>query len=98
MVRTERYKYCLYNRGHQRESLMDMQTDPGEMTNLAKNPDYRAVLLQHRELLARFGTEHHDPLVAEMLADNVKPIAFTPENSAPKAAAPKPKKGGRKSL
>jgi arylsulfatase A-like enzyme len=90
MVRTERYKYCLYNRGQQRESLVDMQADPGEMTNLAKDPDYRAVLLQHRGLLARFGTEHRDPLVAEMLADNVKPIAFTPENSAVRSKPAKP--------
>ena len=89
MVRTERFKYCLYSRGQQRESLVDMQADPGEMTNLAADPDYRAVLLQHRELLGRFGREHRDPLVAEMLADNVKPIAFTPENSAAKAKSAK---------
>ncbi len=92
MVRTERFKYCLYSRGQQRESLVDMQADPGETTNLATDPDHRAVLLQHRELLARFGREHRDPLVAEMLADNVKPIAFTPENSAAKA---KPAKKAR---
>jgi len=98
MVRTQRFKYCLFSRGRQRESLVDLQADPGEMTNLATDPGYREALLQHRELLARFGREHGDPLAAEMLADNVKPIAFTPENSAPKAAAPKPKKGGRKSL
>ena len=85
MVRTERFKYCVLSRGRQRESLVDMQADPGEMTNLATAPDYRAVLHQHRELLARFSREHHDPLVAEMLADNVKPIPFTPDNPAAKA-------------
>lgn len=93
MVRTDRYKYCLYSRGRQRESLVDMQADPGEMTNLATDPAYREALLQHRELLARFGRDHHDPLVAEMLADNVKPIAFTPQNSAAKA---KPAKQARR--
>ncbi|MCH5377958.1 MAG: sulfatase-like hydrolase/transferase, partial [Planctomycetes bacterium] len=81
MVRTERYKYCVYDRGQQRESLVDMQSDPGEMNNLATDPDYRQVLREHRELLARFGKEHNDPLVAELLADNVKPIAFTAGDS-----------------
>ena len=95
MVRTERFKYCLYSRGRQRESLVDMQADPGEMTNLATDPEHRVILLQNRELLAHFGREHHDPLVAEMLADNVKPVPFTAEDSAPKAAAPRQKKGAR---
>lgn len=76
MVRTERYKYCVYNRGNQRESLVDLQTDPGETVNLATDPDYRDVLLRHCTLLAKFGREQHDPLVAELLADDVKPIPF----------------------
>lgn len=77
MVRTERYKYCLYSRGQRRESLIDMQADPGELSDLAADPAAREILLAHRELLARFGREHSDPLVAEMLADDVKPIPFT---------------------
>jgi arylsulfatase A-like enzyme len=81
MVRTERYKYCVYSRGNRRESLVDLQTDPGEMLDLASDPKYREVLLQHRELLARFGKEHNDPLAAELLADHVKPIPFTAEAS-----------------
>ncbi len=79
MVRTERYKYCLYSRGTRRESLVDLQTDPGEMNDLASDPNHRNVLLMHRELLARFGRDCKDPLVAELLADNVKPIPFTVE-------------------
>jgi arylsulfatase A-like enzyme len=81
MVRTERYKYCIYDRGQQRESLVDLQSDPGEMNNLATDPNYRQVLREHRELLTRFGKEHNDPLVAELLADNVKPIPFTTDDS-----------------
>lgn len=81
MVRTDRYKYCLYSRGNQRESLVDMHADPGEMQDLATDPAYRKVVLEHREMLVRFGQEHHDPLVATMLADNVKPIPFTAEAS-----------------
>ena len=81
MVRTERYKYCVYSRGNQRESLVDLQTDPGEMVDLARDPKYREVLLQHRELLGRFGKEHNDPLATELLAEDVKPIPFTAEAS-----------------
>ena len=49
MRRTERYKYTCYyanNTAHntQRESLIDMDTDPGEMNNLAVNPAYKVIL------------------------------------------------------
>jgi len=76
MVRTERYKYCLYSHGLRRESLVDLQADPGETADLAADPKAREVLLAHRELLARFGREHGDSLAAELLADDVKPIPF----------------------
>ena len=77
MVRTDRYKYCVYSRGTRRESLVDMQADPGETVDLAADPKYRDVILKHRELLARFAREHNDTLVEELLADDVKPIPFT---------------------
>jgi len=92
MVRSDRYKYCVFSRGQQREFLVDMQADPGETTNLAVDPKYREILFQHRALLTRFGKEQNDPLVSELLADNVKPIAFTAENSAPKAGSAKQKR------
>jgi len=76
MVRTGRYKYCIYEKGLQRESLVDLQSDPGEMVNLATDPKHREVLLQHRELLAQFGRDHSDPLAAKLLADDVKPVPF----------------------
>ncbi len=81
MVRTDRYKYCVYSRGMRRESLVDMVGDPGETTDLAGDPSYRDVLLEHREILARFGRKHNDPLAAELLADDVKPIPFAPAAS-----------------
>jgi arylsulfatase A-like enzyme len=81
MVRTERYKYCIYSRGMQRESLVDLQADPGETNDLATDPKYRNVLLTHRGLLAQFAREHNDSLAAELLADNVKPIPFTADAS-----------------
>jgi arylsulfatase A-like enzyme len=81
MVRTERYKYCVYSRGNRRESLVDLRTDPGEMNDLAADPKYHDVVLAHRELLARFGRAHNDPLAAELLADDVPPRPFTPAAS-----------------
>lgn len=84
MVRTDRYKYCVFSRGQQRESLVDMQADPGETTNLAMDPKHREVVRQHRALLTRFGREQNDALAIELLADNVKPIPFSAEDSAPK--------------
>ncbi|MFQ5811186.1 MAG: sulfatase, partial [Armatimonadota bacterium] len=48
MVRSDRYKYCLYNDGERRESLVDMVKDPGEMVNQAPNPEFRPILEQHR--------------------------------------------------
>ena len=88
MVRSERYKYCLYGRGVRRESLVDLQADPGEMNDLATDPKYREVLLQHRQMLAEFAAEQKDSVAAEMLADNVKPRPFEPGSPAP----PKPAK------
>jgi len=51
MVRSERFKYCVYDSGTRRESLVDMLRDPGEMENLASLPDYEEALLQHRGYL-----------------------------------------------
>ncbi len=71
MVRTDRFKYCVYDYGDQRESLVDMQTDPLETKNLACEKEYRDVLVQHRELLRAFAREHDDALVQPLLADDV---------------------------
>ena len=92
MVRSERYKYCIFSRGQQRESLVDLQTDPGEMTDLATDSKYRAILLQHRETLSTFGRDQHDPLVPSLLADDVKPMPFTAEAKATPAKPSRNKK------
>jgi len=47
-VRTERYKYAVYDRGRYREQLFDLQADPGEMVNLAVESRYAHVLDEHR--------------------------------------------------
>lgn len=51
MVRTERYKYAVYSYGRNREQLIDMHDDPGEMVNLAVERRYRDVLGEHRRRL-----------------------------------------------
>jgi arylsulfatase A-like enzyme len=77
MVRSERYKYSVFLFGNQRESLVDLEKDPGETVDLATDPAHRHVLLHHRALLRQFGERYGDRLVAELLADDVKPRPFT---------------------
>jgi arylsulfatase A-like enzyme len=85
MVRTERYKYCVYSHGDRRESLVDLQADPGETKNVAGDQQYRKILLEHRALLAQFGKELNDPLSEKLLADDVKPIPFTASEAGKKS-------------
>jgi arylsulfatase A-like enzyme len=77
MLRSERYKYCVFLFGNQRESLVDLQQDPGETVDLATDPASRNILLQHRDLLRQFAAERNDKLVAELLADDIKARPFT---------------------
>jgi choline-sulfatase len=56
MVRTDRFKYCIYDSGRHREQLIDLKDDPGEMKNLAEAPEHKQVLEEHRQLL-RAGVE-----------------------------------------
>jgi arylsulfatase A-like enzyme len=92
MVRSDRYKYCVYSddqpekelldpatlsgerkelerlrirlRAVRQESLIDMENDPGEMKNLAKDPAYAKVLKQHRAYLDEFCRKHNDDFQA----------------------------------
>jgi arylsulfatase A-like enzyme len=61
MVRSERYKYWIYSQGNQRESLFDLENDSGEMTNLATNPEYKAILMEYRKHLADWCEKYKDP-------------------------------------
>ena len=49
MLRSERYKYVLYDAGENQEQLIDLKEEPGEMNNLATNPAYQNILKEHRE-------------------------------------------------
>ncbi len=65
MLRTERYKYIVYNTGSGREQLFDLREDPGEMINLATKPAYQSELHEHRQLMSDWATQTNDdfPLV-----------------------------------
>ncbi|MHC4176165.1 MAG: sulfatase family protein [Planctomycetota bacterium] len=67
MVRSRRYKYCVYSLGRRRESLVDMPVDPGEMVNLAERRELRDVLLRHRGYLRDFARKHDDRVALSML-------------------------------
>jgi arylsulfatase A-like enzyme len=54
MLRTERYKYCVYDQGERRESLVDMTQDPGEQRNLANDAAFAPVLVEHRRQIAEW--------------------------------------------
>ena len=69
MLRSKDYKYCLYSEGSERESLVDMRFDPGEMVNQAKNPVYKKILDQHRTYLRRHAAETDDKKALEMLKE-----------------------------
>lgn len=52
MIRTRRYKYVMCTDGARPEQLYDLQKDPYETRNAAKDPDKQQILRKHRMLLA----------------------------------------------
>ncbi len=60
MIRSKRFKYCVYNDGEVRESLVDMKNDPGEMKNLASKPEYENMLIEHQRYLEHWIEESGD--------------------------------------
>jgi choline-sulfatase len=65
MLRTDRFKYCIYDSGGNREQLTDLKNDPGEIKNLAQKKDYEDVLDSHRQLLCRWVERTGDKIAAE---------------------------------
>ena len=47
MVRTKDYKYVAFDQGVLMEQLVDMKNDPGEMKNLAVDPDFTNIKNYH---------------------------------------------------
>jgi len=62
MIRTDRFKYVVYEDGRHRAQLTDLDADPGEMTNLAEEPKYREVRDDHRRRLRKWGDETGDEI------------------------------------
>ena len=60
MLRSDRFKYSVYTNGVIRESLVDLQKDPGEMTNLAGIPQFNDTLNKHRKYLQQWIVESDD--------------------------------------
>jgi len=67
MLRTKRYKYCIYDSGRHREQLIDLENDPGEMKNLAEIENYKKVLDEHRRLLRDWVEETGDKIAAKYI-------------------------------
>jgi arylsulfatase A-like enzyme len=65
MVCSGRYKYCVYESGVNRESLVDLTEDPGEMKNLAASPEHARVLDQHRGHLRQWLDQSGDTFAAD---------------------------------
>jgi arylsulfatase A-like enzyme len=68
MLRTDRYKYNVYATGANREQLIDLESDPGEMVNVADDPGYRSVLEEHRRRLRAWAEATSDPALATIPA------------------------------
>ena len=60
MVRTEQFKYIVYEHGRGREQLFDMYEDPGEMVDLSTTARYNDILERHRDLLLEWCIETGD--------------------------------------
>ncbi len=59
-VRTENFKYMVYDKGELHEQLFDMLKDPGETNNLAYKSGYQKQLVRHRRHLAKWMKETSD--------------------------------------
>ena len=67
MIRTKKYKYCVYDSGKIREQLTDLDKDPGEMKNLAYDAKYESILIKHRKLLKEWVKRIDDKIGAEYI-------------------------------
>ena len=52
----------IYDIGDRREMLVDLENDPGEMTNLAEDPTCRDTLLDCRKRLRQWYRAHGETL------------------------------------
>jgi arylsulfatase A-like enzyme len=85
MVRTKRYKYMVFPgaAGQKLEMLFDMQTDPGEMKNLAGQAVLAGEMERHRKLLEEWN---------KLTEEDKHPVKPTPKAEKNKAQQKKKKK------
>ena len=82
-VRTLRYKYMVYDRGENREFLVNMEEDPGETTNLAGSTDHQQELDCHRALLRDYILSTDDIFPVDMIPATAVPVADETGRSQP---------------
>ena len=59
MLRTDRFKYCVYREGDG-EELYDMTEDPWEQKNLVNSPEHQTTLDEHRKIFLEYVEEERD--------------------------------------
>jgi choline-sulfatase len=67
MLRNNRFKYWICNEGEQKETLYDVQNDPGEMENLAGDPKFGSELKKCRSQLIEWAVKNNDPFLKFMV-------------------------------
>lgn len=72
MLRTAHFKYTVYASGVRREMLTDMVKDPGEMLNLALEPELAPVLAEHRQLLKEWYQQNGETLDPKYIVSTPK--------------------------
>lgn len=67
MLRNKRFKYWIYSEGNQRETLYDLQNDPGEMINLAEDSKYKTELKNCRKELSEWAVRNNDAFLKYLI-------------------------------
>ena len=71
MIRTGRYKYCIYDSGEHSEQLIDLNEDPGEMRNLAYDKGTKEILDKHNQLLKYWIKKTGDVISAKYVFNGI---------------------------
>jgi arylsulfatase A-like enzyme len=82
IVRTDRWKFCLNWRPRDLDELYDLRNDPGEMHNLAYEPEYAGVIEDMRRMIAEWLEETDHPfgeLIMKAAAKRVEYYDVWPE-------------------